>query len=101
MEDVILSKLIDEQSNGIIVLNKDLVVLYANKKVREFFSSNTNQLLGNYVKCNNTIVENCYCQQTSKCSECILNNAIRQLKETNIRQIIDNLKFNSEGEYIN
>ena len=101
MEDVILSKLIDEQSNGIIVLNKDLVVLYANKKVREFFSSNINQLLGNYVKCNNTIVENCYCQQTSKCSECILNNAIRQLKETNIKQIIDNLKFNSEGEYIN
>ena len=26
---------------------------------------------------------------------------IRQLKETNIKQIIDNLKFNSEGEYIN
>ncbi|MCC3869780.1 sensor domain-containing diguanylate cyclase [Terrisporobacter mayombei] len=101
MEDVILSKLIDEQSNGIIVLNKDLVVLYANKKVREFFSSNINQLLGNFVKCNNTIVESCYCQQTSKCSECILNNAIRQLKETNIKQIIDNLKFNSDGEYIN
>lgn len=101
MEDVILSKLIDGQSNGIIVLNKDLVVLYANKKVREFFSSDANQLLGNYVKCNNTIVENCYCQQTSKCSECILSNAIKQLKETNIKQIIDNLKFNSQGEYIN
>ena len=37
MEDVILSKLIDEQSNGLIVLSEDLLVLYANKKVREFF----------------------------------------------------------------
>lgn len=101
MEEVILSKLIDEQSNGLIVLNKDLVVLYANKKVREFFSSDTNQLLGNYIKCNNTIVENSYCQQTSKCSECILSNAIKQLKKMSNNQNIDNLKFNSEGEYIN
>ena len=101
MEEVILSKLIDEQSNGLIVLNKDLVVLYANKKVREFFSSDTNQLLGNYIKCNNTIVENSYCQQTSKCSECILSNAIKQLKQTSNNQDVENLKFNSEGEYIN
>ncbi len=101
MEEVILSKLIDEQSNGLIVLNKDLVVLYANKKIREFFSSDTNQLLGNYIKCNNTIVENSYCQQTSKCGECILSNTIKQLKQTSNSQNIDNLKFNSEGEYIN
>lgn len=101
MEEVILSKIIDEQSNGLIVLNKDLVVLYANKKVREFFSSDTNQLLGNYIKCNNTIVENSYCQQTSKCSECILSNAIKQLKQTSNNQDVENLKFNSEGEYIN
>ena len=101
MEEVILSKLIDEQSNGLIVLNKDLVVLYANKKIREFFSSDTNQLLGNYIKCNNTIVENSYCQQTSKCGECILSNTIKQLKQTSNNQNIDNLKFNSEGEYIN
>lgn len=101
MEETILSKLIDEQSNGLIVLNKDLVVLYANKKVREFFSSDTNQLLGNYIKCNNTIVENSYCQQTSKCSECILSNAIKQLKKVSNNQNIDNLKFNSKGEYIN
>ncbi len=79
MEEVILSKIIDEQSNGLIVLNKDLAVLYANKKVREFFSSDTNQLLGNYIKCNNTIVENSYCQQTSKCSECILSNAVKNM----------------------
>ena len=101
MEEVILSKLIDEQSNGLIVLNKDLVVLYANKKVREFFSSDINQLLGNYIKCNNTIVENSYCQQTSKCGECILSNAIKQLKQTSNNQDVENLKFNSEGEYIN
>lgn len=101
MEEVILSKIIDEQSNGLIVLNKDLVVLYANKKVREFFSSDTNQLLGNYIKCNNTIVENSYCQQTSKCSECILSNAIKQLKQTSNNQDVENLKFNSGGEYIN
>lgn len=101
MEEVILSKIIDEQSNGLIVLNKDLVVLYANKKVREFFSSDTNQLLGNYIKCNNTIVENSYCQQTSKCSECILSNVIKQLKQTSNNQDVENLKFNSEGEYIN
>lgn len=101
MEEVILSRLIDEQSNGLIVLSQDLVVLYANKKVREFFSSDTNQLIGNYIKCNNTIVENTYCQQTSKCSECVLSNAIKQLKETHDNQSIDNLKFNSEGEYIN
>ncbi len=84
-----------------IVLNKDLVVLYANKKIREFFSSDTNQLLGNYIKCNNTIAENSYCQQTSKCGECILSNTIKQLKQTSNNQNIDNLKFNSEGEYIN
>lgn len=101
MEEVILSKLIDEQSNGLIVLNKDLVVLYANKKIREFFSSDTNQLLGNYIKCNNTIAENSYCQQTSKCGECILSNTIKELKQTSNNQNIDNLKFNSEGEYIN
>lgn len=101
MEEVILSRLIDEQSNGLIVLNKDLVVLYANKKVREFFSSDINQLLGNYIKCNNTIVENSYCQQTSKCEECILSNAIKQLKQTSDNQDLENLKFNSEGEYIN
>lgn len=101
MEEVILSKLIDEQSNGLIVLNKDLVVLYANKKIREFFSSDTNQLLGNYIKCNNTIAENSYCQQTSKCCECILSNTIKQLKQTSNNQNIDNLKFNSKGEYIN
>lgn len=101
MEEVILSKLIDEQSNGLILLNEDLVVLYANKKIREFFSSETNQLLGNYIKCNNTIVENTYCQQTSKCGECVLNNTIKQLKQTNNNQCIDNLKFNSQGEYIN
>ena len=101
MEEVILSKIIDEQSNGLIVLNKDLAVLYANKKVREFFSSDTNQLLGNYIKCNNTIVENSYCQQTSKCSECILSNAIKQLKQTSNNQDVENLKFNSGGEYIN
>ena len=101
MEEIILSRLIDEQSNGFIVLNKDLVVLYANKKVREFFSSEINQLLGNYIRCNNTIVENSYCQQTSKCSECILSNTIKQLRKTNNNQNIDNLKFNSDGEYIN
>ena len=101
MEDIILSTLIDEQSNGLIVLSKDLVVLYANKKVREFFSSEINQLLGNYIKCNNAIVENTYCQQTSKCGECILSNSIKQLKKTKDKQNIDNLKFNSEGEYIN
>lgn len=106
MEDVILSRLIDEQSNGLIVLNKDLSVLYANKKVREFFSSDEdksfkNQLLGNYIKCNNTIVEDSYCQRTTKCGECILSNAIKQLKKTHDRQDIDNLKFNSDGEFIN
>lgn len=101
MNDAILSTLIDEQSNGLIVLNKDLVVLYANKKVREFFSSETNQLLGNYIKCNNAIVEKKYCQQTSKCSECILSNSIKQIKETKNNQDINNLKFNSKGKYIN
>ena len=101
MEDVILSKLIDEQSNGLIVLSEDLLVLYANKKVREFFSSEPNQLLGNYIKCINTIVENNYCQQTSKCSECILRNSIKKIKETHNKKNIDNIKFNSDGEYIN
>ena len=82
MDDVILSTLLDEQSNGLIVLNEDLIVLYANKKIRKFFSSDTNQLLGNYIKCNNTIVECTYCQQTSKYNECILSNTIKELKQT-------------------
>lgn len=101
MDEVILSTLIDEQSNGLMVLNKDLVVLYANKKIRKFFSEDTNQLIGNYIKCNNTIVECTYCQKTSKCGECILSNSIKELKQTKNKQSINNLKFNSNGKYIN
>ena len=101
MDEVILSTLLDEQSTGLIVLNEDLVVLYANKKIRKFFSSDINQLLGNYIKCNNTIIECTYCQQTSKCNECILSNTIKKLIQTKKKQTIGNLKFNSNGKYIN
>lgn len=101
MEADILGKLIDNQSNGFIILNKEFIVLYANKRVREFFQSNTNELLGNYIKCNYTILEKVNCQNTSNCNKCIINNKIRMVREKNIVQNLDNFKFNSNGKYIN
>lgn len=101
MQKEFLGKIIDDQSNGIIILNKDLIVLYANNKVRDFFLSDTNQLLGNYLKCNYTIEEKTYCQNTSNCYKCTLNNTIKKVIESNNAEIVENLKYNSDGKNIN
>ena len=101
MQKEFLGKIIDDQSNGIIILNKDLIVLYANNKVRDFFLSDTNQLLGNYLKCNYTIEENTYCQNTSNCYKCTLNNTIKKVIESNNAETVENLKYNSDGKNIN
>lgn len=101
MQKKFLGKIIDDQSNGIIILNKDLIVLYANNKVRDFFLSDTNQLLGNYLKCNYTIEEKTYCQNTSNCYKCTLNNTIKKVMESNNAEIVENLKYNSDGKNIN
>lgn len=101
MQKEFLGKIIDDQSNGIIILNKDLIVLYANNKVRDFFLSDTNQLLGNYLKCNYTIEEKTYCQNTSNCYKCTLNNTIKKVIESNNAETVENLKYNSDGKNIN
>lgn len=101
MQKKFLGKIIDDQSNGIIILNKDLIVLYANNKVRDFFLSDTNQLLGNYLKCNYTIEEKTYCQNTSNCYKCTLNNTIKKVIESNNAETVENLKYNSDGKNIN
>lgn len=104
LQEDFLERIVENQSNGFIILNKELVVLYANSKVRNFFVSDvedTDKLLGNYLKCNYTVKENVKCQETSNCKICKLNNAIRNLQDTKEIQNLDNLKYNSDGKYIN
>ena len=101
MEKEILLELVDNQENGCIILNKDLVVIYANNKLKDFFSSDINNLLGNYLKCNYTILEGVDCQNTSNCEKCIINNSIKIVNENHKEKNVDNIKFNSDGKYIN
>lgn len=101
MEKEVLLEIVDKQENGFIILDKDFVVLYANNKVEDFFSSDINNLLGNYLKCNYTILEGVDCQNTSNCKKCTINNSIRMANENHIEKSVDNIKFNSDGKYIN
>ena len=65
--------------------------MYANNKVRDFFLSDTNQLLGNYLKCNYTIEEKTYCQNTSNCYKCTLNNTIKKVIESNNAETLERI----------
>lgn len=101
MEKETLLELVDNQEQGVVVLNKDLVVLYANNKVKDFFLSDINNLLGNYLKCNYTILEGVDCQHTSNCEKCMINNSIRIANENHSEKTVENIRFNSDGKYIN
>lgn len=110
MNNEFLERILEEHTNGFLIINDKKEVFYANKIMRELFTPQVNCLLGDYLSCPHTIIEKKHCQETSMCGECEINHAINNIlidKETKNITDIDiysndiRLNTNIKIEYIN
>lgn len=90
----IFEKIVENHSNGFIILNKDKMVIYGNNKIKRKFSSAFNNLLGDYLKCTFTLNEKIHCQETTNCTSCIINNCLDMAFNTKKVQNLFNLQVN-------
>lgn len=89
MDSNTIINILDNQKNGIIIINKCKEVLYVNKTTRK--------LLGDYLNCKNTIIEKVHCQSTSKCKDCIINNTIDNVIQTKEEQVLNSIKVSKNN----
>lgn len=93
MDKNIILKILDNQEKGIIILNLQKKVLYANKTTRKLLGNDINQLIGDYFNCKYIIVDNNNCQMTSNCSSCIINKAINRVIKTKKVENLNNIEI--------
>ncbi|WP_018589549.1 diguanylate cyclase [Terrisporobacter glycolicus] len=97
MDSNTIINILDNQKNGIIIINKCKEVLYVNKTTRKLLGNDLNQLLGDYLNCKNTIIEKVHCQNTSKCKDCIINNTIDNVIQTKEEQVLNSIKVSKNN----
>lgn len=97
MDSNTIINILDNQKNGIIIINKCKEVLYVNKTTRKLLGNDLNQLLGDYLNCKNTIIEKVHCQSTSKCKDCIINNTIDNVIQTKEEQVLNSIKVSKNN----
>lgn len=84
--------ILEKEKNGILIIDNNKKVIYANKSLRKLLGNDINQLLGDYLNCGNTIKEKENCQNTSKCSLCKINSAINNVMLTKNKQRLNNIQ---------
>ncbi|WP_297406411.1 diguanylate cyclase [uncultured Cetobacterium sp.] len=97
MKIKLLENMLNELSNGIIVLNLKREVIFVNKITKEYFTGNLGEILGNYLKCEYTVKEKTDCQKSTNCKKCLLNKSLEIAMKTKNIQILTDVKF-SFGE---
>ena len=78
--------IVENHSNGFILLDKEKKVIYANKIIKKTFLDKFNKLLGEYLGCTYTIIEKVHCQETTNCKSCIVNNCLDRARITGKEQ---------------
>lgn len=101
MDIDIMIKILDNQENGIIILNKYKKVLHANKAAKDFLGNDLNQLLGDYLNCERTVIEKVNCQNTTRCKSCIINRTIDRVIKTKDTEVINNVEVKKNQIDIN
>lgn len=97
MDSNTIINILDNQKNGIIIINKCKEVLYVNKTTRKLLGNDLNQLLGDYLNCKNTIIEKVHCQSTSKCKDCIISNTIDNVIQTKEEKVLNSIKVSKNN----
>ncbi|MBC5997135.1 diguanylate cyclase [Romboutsia ilealis] len=101
MDIDIMIKILDNQENGIIILNKYKKVLHANKAAKDFLGNDLNQLLGDYLNCERTVIEKVNCQNITRCKSCIINRTIDRVIKTKDTEVINNVEVKKNQIDIN
>lgn len=101
VNDKLIVSILDNQKNGIIILNKSKEVLYINKKVRKLLGNDIKQLLGDYFCCEHTIQEKTNCQMTSKCDNCSINRSINHVIQKKEVETLNNINIKKNNIEIN
>lgn len=91
MDDNVWRSIVESHDTGIIILNLNKEVEYKNEKVEKLLGNEVNQLLGNYLKCKFTIIEQVSCQNTTNCTSCLMNNALNKVIKTGEGQLLNNV----------
>lgn len=85
--------IVENQENGLIILNKQKEVVYINKSARNIYGISNKVFLGNYLKCVYSLKEGKNCQNTSNCKNCEINNAIDDVLKNNSRRVLLKVDF--------
>lgn len=100
MKIQLLKDMLDSLSSGIIVLNLEKEVIFANKIVKDYFHSETGKKIGNYIKCIYIQELKEECQKSRSCKKCLLNSSIDIAVESKELQILSEVKFNFNNKSI-
>lgn len=90
----IYEDIIENQENGLIILNKKKEIIYINKSARNVYGISNKVLLKNYLKCTYSLKERENCQNIGKCKNCEINNAIDDVLKNNNRRILLKIDLN-------
>ncbi len=99
--DKSLKLILNKLSSGIIVLNEDKQVIFANDNVKKFFKGKSHSFLGDYLDCDNEIFKEVICNNKQNCDNCFLKKAFDLAIETEKEQVIKDIKFTANDYEIN
>lgn len=84
--------IVENQENGLIILNKEKKVVYTNESVSRVYGISNKVFLGEYLKCVYSLKEK-KCQNIGSCKNCEINNAIDEVLKSNSRKILSKINF--------
>ncbi|MGL5964031.1 MAG: diguanylate cyclase domain-containing protein, partial [Fusobacteriaceae bacterium] len=87
--------IIENNSNGFIVLNEKKEIVYANKNITDIYGLDTEKKVGDYLKCTYTLNEDEHCQNTSNCTFCSINKAINKVIKYKKDEVLSEFLFDS------
>ncbi|MGL5355328.1 MAG: diguanylate cyclase domain-containing protein [Cetobacterium sp.] len=93
--EVFFKNIIENNSNGFIVLNEKKEIVYANKNITDIYGLDTEKKVGDYLKCTYTLNEDESCQNTSNCSFCSINKAINKVIKYKKDEVLSEVLFDS------
>lgn len=91
-----LYRIFDKLSTGVIILNEEKKIVFANDNIRKFFKGKKNPFLGEYLQCSNEILNDATCNSYQNCENCLIKKAFNLAIETGEEQVINNIRFSSK-----
>ncbi|MGL5001058.1 MAG: diguanylate cyclase [Cetobacterium sp.] len=86
--------ILDEHKNGIMILNQNLEVEYANNILKKIFTSTEGKRCGEFLECIHQNIEKKRCLETTKCQKCNIKYNIYRVISGEIANIsIENIEY--------